>query len=481
MIKSVIDSISEPISFLFNQSIENGVFPSKLKCARVVPVFKSGNKCEIKNYRPISTLPFLSKIFEKLTAERIYTYLNKENIISDRQYGFQKNIGTIDAIIRFMDRTYTSLSKKEYVLSVFVDFSKAFDTLSHDILLSKLHYYGFRGIVYDWFASYLSNRQQRVDFKGSISPVETINTGIPQGSVLGPLLFILYINDLINASKIFDVVLYADDATLLYSDSCINNLFNVVNNELNNIFQWTCANKLSLNIDKTKYMVISTKTVATSGYSLILNDNVLEQVRNFNFLGILIDDKLTFKDHIKQKGTEIERSLGILKKVDFLPTNVLRMIYFSIIYSKLIYGIVIWGSAAPSNLISLSLKNKKAIRRITKIDWLAHTSPLFKSVNILKLNDIYKYFSALFMYKLSSGNINNNFYRSKYELYLRNHNYHTRYKLNLNLPYFDSNLCQRSIFFQAGLVWNLLPETLKDSRTVNKFKTDLKKLIIDKY
>ena len=217
ILKRVSPIISPVLASIMNKSIFSGIFPTSLKIAKVIPLHKKGPKNEQSNYRPISILPIYSKVMEKVIYGQVYKYLLKFSILSEDQFGFRSQRSTSLAILHFLHFLYPSLDDGNCVLSIFLDFSKAFDCVSHPILLSKLHHYGFRGFILEWFRSYLSGRKQYVSFGGVTSNLCDINYGVPQGSVLGPLLFLIFINDISNASNKFKYTIFADDSTLSYS------------------------------------------------------------------------------------------------------------------------------------------------------------------------------------------------------------------------------------------------------------------------
>ena len=253
-LKSIKDNICEPLSILINKSMETGYVPNIFKTAKVIPIYKAKDAQELTNYRPVSLLPSISKILEKVIHKRLYTFLNSYNIFYASQYGFRPNHSTINAITEFTSYVMSSLDKQEHSLSAFLDLSKAFDTIDHTILLNKLSHYGVRGVALDWFRSYLSNRKQFVNYKDTKSDIRNVDCGVPQGSVLGPLLFIIYTNDLPRAIKYSKCILFADDTTLFYCTKHRNELYNNISMDLNALSDWFKANKLSLNVSKINYM-----------------------------------------------------------------------------------------------------------------------------------------------------------------------------------------------------------------------------------
>ena len=271
IIKSVAAVIMEPLSKIINCCLVTGIFPDKLKIARVCPIYKSGDKSDLSNYRPVSVLNGFSKIFEKIIYARITDYVCKNEIINPSQFGFRSGHSTYMALLNLYDKVSEAIDNNEYCIGVFIDLSKAFDTIKHDILLKKLELYGIRGIANDLIKNYLFNRQQFVRFNNSQSSLKNAYCGVPQGSILGPLLFLLYINDITYCCKYLKFILFADDTNLLYSNPDFNQLINITNSELDILSDWFRANMLSLNVAKTNYMLFGFKKMQFSNNSNITN------------------------------------------------------------------------------------------------------------------------------------------------------------------------------------------------------------------
>ncbi|MEL7522377.1 MAG: reverse transcriptase family protein, partial [Cyanobacteria bacterium J06553_1] len=289
------------ITHLCNLSLTSGIVPHFMKTAKVIPVHKSGPTNQTNNYRPISILPSLSKILEKITYNRLIEFMNENNILSDSQFGFRSQRSTETALQRFIDHVLGAFDKNQFTLSVFLDLSKAFDTVNHAILLNKLCHYGIRGIPLKWLTSYLSNRQQYVYVNNQSSSRRKVSCGVPQGSILGPLLFLVCINDLPNSNTELNTILFADDSTLFCSHDDIYSLTSTVNNHLSDVASWLKANKLTLNVAKTHYMIFHRHKKFTYPVPpLTLNNSVLTETSQTKFLGVTIQQQLYWHNHIQE-------------------------------------------------------------------------------------------------------------------------------------------------------------------------------------
>ena len=351
LLKFLKPALVDPLTLIINQSIKKGIFPSKLKIAKVIPIYKKSDRDSFNNYRPISLLPSISKVFESVIYKQIYAHLEKFKILTEKQYGFRKKRSTELATLELIDNIIQDMEKGDLPICFFIDLSKAFDTLDHNILLKKLEHYGIKGNALKLFESYLTNRSQYVEYDGVKSDLLTILTGVPQGSVLGPLLFLLYMNDIMNASTIFKLILFADDTTIRTSLNTIKNgkrncrnISEIVNYELDRLNIWMKANKLSINIEKTKYMLFYKHNKIIPDLTFKINNTTLEEVDEFCFLGLNIDCNLSWNAHIKKISSKLNRTKGVLNKLKYtLPQNVKILLYNAFVLSQINYCMLAWG------------------------------------------------------------------------------------------------------------------------------------------
>ena len=397
--------LSNLLSYLVNRSMGTGYVPNCLKIGKQTPVHKGG-ELKISNYRPITVCSSISKILEKIVRVRVMEYLKRTKILNKCQFGFRTKHSTNHAIINLTESTLDALENGLKVGGVFLDIAKAFDTVNHDVLLRKLEYYGFRGATLMWFESYMKNRLQYVNIRKHKSEMyRLLDWGIPQGGILAPILFILFMNDIVHSSSIFDFSIYADDTCLIigiersvYDDT--------IKNELNNVVDWFNSNELLLNIDKTDYLNFGphyNKVYIIKGeynmaelhavapelmfvdYNLqpgdpthidlnLKGEYVLHELSkvcpafvlqewitmpdgstiyepdDVKYLGVFFDSKMTFKKHIDIVNCKINRMVGILWKSEHLTSETKKTIYNSLVESHLSYGIVVWGAHMARNI-----------------------------------------------------------------------------------------------------------------------------------
>ena len=320
----------------------------------------------------------------------MYAYLDKTHLLYDKQFGFRNKHSTSHALISLTESIKKYLDNKEIVSGVFIDLAKAFDTVNHAILCNKLNYYGFRGKSNELLKSFLANRKQYVSINGFNSESLNINCGVPQGSTLGPLLFIIYINDLHFALKFSTSSHFADDTCLIYSTKNPKTLETNLNYDLKKLNQWLLANRLSLNIDKTRLLLFHSKHNKNQyDINIKLNGVRLEPSRSVKYLGVYLDDNLSWDIHIKELSKKLSRANGIMSKLrHYVPKSTILQIYYSLFFSHLSYGISVWSLTSKKNIDLVSILQKKCIRLMNSASYNDHTNPLFLENRLLKLNDI---------------------------------------------------------------------------------------------
>ena len=475
IVKLVIPYIAQPLSEIFNVSLFTGIFPDNMKLAKVTPIFKSDDRAMPNNYRPISVLPVFSKILEKIMHKRLSTYLTKFDLLTHNQYGFRENHSTYMALINLIDRISEEIENNHVTLGIFIDLSKAFDTINHKILIDKLNAYGIRGTANDWFKSYISNRQQFVQIGDTKSKILPIRCGVPQGSILGPLLFIIYINDITKVSKLFDLIMFADDTNLFIKDNDIHSLISKANTELEKISKWFKLNKLSLNIKKTNFILFKNKRKAQNvPLELKIDNTRIEQIKKTKFLGVIVNETLTWDDHIKTVKQKVQKNIGIIFRIrHILPFSTLRSLYFTLIHPYLEYCNIIWAISRSSLLNNLFLCQKKAIRVITNSKANAHTKPLFNKLRILTIFDVNNLQIGCFMYRCMYSLLPPYFCA----MFAKNstvHAYNTRQHDLLHIFGHKTNVRRHTAFIFGPKIWNKLPAAIVQSTNIFKFKKQYK-------
>ena len=401
------------LTHIIGSSLTQGIFPSSLKCAKVIPLHKGDSKIEISNYRPISLLPTFSKIYERAMHTRIYDFLNRNNLIFASQYGFRKGHSCEHALISAENTILHTLDKKEIAILLLIDFSKAFDMVDHSILLNKLDHYGIRDTALCWMRSYLSQREQCVSIGGTVSSMRKLEFGVPQGSILGPLLFLIYVNDLHLISNFAKFIMYADDANIIISGKNVSDLIEKVNQLINNLQNWVNNNGLKMNLKKTKYMLFTNKSNnGLDDLDIIIDNNKISRVTHQKFLGVIIDEKLNFNMHRNLLAAKIARNSGILYNLrGTVPQSVILTLYYSFIQSHLCYCPSIWGLGSQASLNSIFKSQKKSIRVVENNftnyfynpdtgEFPTHTKPIFTKHKLLTVHNIVLQHVLTLMYKI---------------------------------------------------------------------------------
>ena len=481
--KHIATIISPIIARLINQSLSTGIFPDCLKTARVVPIFKAGDPKDVNNYRPISILSIISKIFERVVHNQLMSFLIRFNLITPCQFGFLKRLSTSHATIETLQYIYDNLDCNNTILSFFLDFSKAFDCVHHAILLDKMNMYGIRGVAGDWFKSYLSNRTQFVSVNGVQSDTGRIERGVPQGSILGPLLFLIFINDLPNCSDNFKFTLFADDSTPTCKfDNHVSHqqITNDLTLNMQHVHSWLNANHIKINTSKSFFIAFSYRGNVEFD-PIPFGNSFIHQATNVKFLGLQIDNHLSFSHHIDNICSKISKSVGILYKLNHtLPINTLITLHNTLILPYLTYCIESWHGTSRYLTDKVEILHKKAIRAIFNLPYNSHTNDYFKNNNILKLQDLYKLKLCLLLYQYINPSVPLSLtHRIRTHDSIHNHN--TRHRRDLNLPRYTKASTQSCFLFQSISEWNTLPQTIKNSTSKNTLKKNLKSYYLSKY
>lgn len=451
------------LSLAINGSLEAGIFPSGLKTALVVPLHKGGDVDLESSFRPISLLSTLSKLLEKLVHMRLTSFLQKYNIIDKDQFGFQSSKNTGDAIFSFLERLYLGINDRSAAAAVFCDLSKAFDCVSHRILLLKLEHYGCRNNVLDWFRSYLSDRKQVVGVAGRTSAQMNIDVGVPQGSVLGPLLFLLYFNDITKLRINGSFTLFADDTSIFWHGHDVDSLHRVISDDLLVVKDWCDSNFLSFNTSKTCIMNFN----CTLG-DVFLGDQLIESKSCTKFLGIFLDQNLKFNTHVTNLINKLTRgcyAVRLTSRELGLPLS--KSVYFALIESHLRYGLPFWGSCSQTLFTSVFLIQKRAVRCLSGVGSRESCRPLFRRHKILTLPCLFILESVCLVFKRRDA------YRRDVLIY------QTRNCHDIVLPLPTSALVQNSIIYNSKKMFNHLPVNIKSLNSYIPFRKRVKKLLLE--
>ena len=399
--KNSYKPILSKLTYFFNLCLSTATFPKALKIAVVKPIFKNGDKHLLCNYRPISILPFMSKILEKVIYNQLSSYIINSNILTSRQFGFRNGHSTYMPIMLIQDLITNAFERNEYVVGIYLDLCKAFDTVDHTILIKKLAKYGINGNSLKIIKSYLTERAQTVCVNDIHSNPRDIQMGVPQGSILGPLLFNLYVNDLVNINIGCHFFMYADDTAIFFNHHNAEILQTMINTTMPKISEWLDANYLTLNTSKTLFQIYSNHKHSLS-LDVSINGVNIKQVNTIKYLGILIDSDMKFASHINCITNVISRNLGIIARTrQFVQTTQLLQLYHSLIEPYINYCCFVWGSTYKSQINKLVVLQKRAMRIIEGVFPPQSANPIFKKYNILKITDKAQLQILLIMHRYS--------------------------------------------------------------------------------
>ena len=444
---------------LYNLSVIKTVFPDMQKIARVCPVFKSGKPDTIDNYRPISSLPVFSKIFERLTLNRMESFISRHNILTHCQFGFRKGFSTTHAVIKLLSSIVQAYHQKVYSACFFLDLRKAFDTVNHELLIHKLEHYGFRGHFLKYLKSYYENRRQYVHTNGYDSSSRPVTCGVPQGSILGPLCFSLYINDMPIAVK-EKVVLFADDAAFIITSQTVAGLYQKIRELFSDLYSYLSMNKLVPNSRKSKLMMFRSRPTSELP-SLSFGGEEIEWITEFKYLGLTITNNMNFSKHINNISLNVSRMTGTFTCLrTVVPKNILMKLYYALIYPHLNNHVLVWGSAPPSHLKTLTVRLNNLLRTILGVTWengrpLTSNNDLYKQLSVLKLESIFKLNLYKLLRLLLDGKLPE-FWELLLANYVTSHAYNTR-QVRFRHPNINCEVERRALSYQLITMLDELP------------------------
>ena len=479
LLQMAADYIAAPLTYMFNRSLKSSQIPQDFKRARITPIHKGGT-FEISNFRPISILPILSKILEKAVHIQLYDYLNNHNLLSQQQSGFRPLHSTATSVTHIVDFLLENMNSGKLTGGIFLDLKKAFDVIPLNLILAKLKYYGIRNNEYEWFMSYLLGRKHCVSVQGYTSDYLTVQSGVPQGSILGPLIFCLFINDIcmLNLHSNTVLSLYADDTAIFNNDYTLSKVQVNLQSDFDLVVRWLEINCMYIHPGKTKVIAFGPKCKLRNKTLCVKYNNVgLEQVHYIKYLGIIIDSQLLWSKHIESICSKVSRSIGCIRRIRHLISyEVLINLYYALILPYLNYCCTAWGGCSKTNISKLQKLQNKYARLVLNADRFTSKCFLLTTLNWLSVEQIIKYQYCILTYK-ALNNLAPTYIQSMFKI--RSFYYCTRYSLDspLTVPHPRTDFKKRSFSYIGSSLFNKLSNSVQTSSSLNLFKSKCKSVI----
>lgn len=468
----LISSIIAPhLVRIFNDNLSHGEFPEVLKLSTIKPIFKAGIRDDTNNYRPISLLSTIGKLFEKLINSRLTSFINKFVKMDPNQFGFQKNSGTESALIQTVNYINTKLDEGNYVLAVFIDLKKAFDLVNHEILLQSLEEIGVRGTAHCLFKNYLTNRKVKMKIGTTESSSLISKTGVPQGSVLGPTLYLIYILNMQRCGLLAKYTIYADDTSLIYSAKNKEDLEQKTNEDLEKFANWTKGNRLQINVGKTVYLLFKQKNKQEISLDVRINGNSINRLTCTKYLGVIIDEKMSWSHHIDELNKKLNPLIGAFRRCSKLPPETAKNVYEAFVTSRISSILTIWSNGNKNIKRRAYSLMTRAIRCLYKLNWRIKKEELHSITRTKSLESLINISSCKLIYKIQHGLIKNNINITE-----RNeiNPYPIRTSHNITMITSRTQQLSNGVLNSAIKIYNSLPQNIKKEKNLKKFCTNLK-------
>lgn len=472
ILKTAFEAIGNIMLHIINTSLQEGEVPINWKISTIIPIEKKENTILCSEFRPINMLPPYEKLLELTVKDQLLEYLEVNEVLTIHQAGFRKSNSCETALQSVIVKWKNAIGNKQYVGAVFLDLRRAFETVDKKLLLLKLKRMGLDGVVYKWFNSYLKERYQVVRYGNHMSNKRAVESGVPQGSVLGPILFILYINDIVKVIKKCSIQMFADDTLIYFMADDIVEVYNTINMELQNISRWLNENNLKLNLEKTKYMIVNNRYNVPNddNFNISVDGYNIEKVSKYKYLGIIIDHNLSFNDHADYVLKKLAKKVYFFSRIGtYLSTETKLLIYHTLIAPNFFYCPTILFMLNKTQLCHLQIKQNRALRVILNCNMYTPIKTMLDCLNCLSVNQCIMLNVFLFIYKLVNNLLPKHLL--DYCMFVSDiHNYQTRNYQNFYVHVSRTSFTENQLFNRGLKLYNELPQQTKEAHNIKLFK-----------